>query len=65
MLKARNNSLLSNIQKMFSDREEDYKLRGECQKNPIVLVEKRSACISVCRVDLCSGLGHGFKQITN
>lgn len=66
MYKARNNTLPVNIQKLFTQREGGYYLRGnDIFKQPTVRTVRKSMCVSVCGVKLWNTLGTHVKQCLN
>ena len=66
MFKAKNNKLPANIQKMFTQIEGSYFLRGLLNfKMKKVRTTRKSFCISVCGVKLWNGLKEELKQCPN
>ena len=66
MSKARHNILPGNIQKMFSDGEGDYNLRGELNlRKLLVHTTMKSLCITICGLNLWNGLDLASKQSTH
>ena len=66
MFKARNNLLPGNIQKVFSEREGGYDLRGKSNfKIPSFRTTRKSFCLSVSGTKLWNTLSNELKQCPN
>ncbi|KAK0140685.1 hypothetical protein N1851_022323 [Merluccius polli] len=66
MYKAKNKQLPGNIQRLFTEREGGYNLRGELNmKQHYARTNIKSMCISICGVVLWNGLEEKIKQSIN